>query len=651
MSGIRFFWSRENGLATAVGAALVCLPALATADTVTYNRDVAPIVFKQCVPCHRPDEVAPFSLLTYHDAAKRAKQIALLAERRIMPPWKLEPGYGEFKHERRLTEKQIGVIRQWVENGTPEGDPADLPTAPRFTGGWQLGKPDLILKMPRAFTIPAEGKDINRSFPLHIHLPVDRYIRAAEFHPGNRRVVHHATLMMDRSGKAMRLEAQQGGTGRGYVSFGGPGFIPAGGLPGYAPGMPPEIFPPDASGVLPREIDVVFGMHYHPTGKEETDQSSIGLYFTDKPPTRSASMITMGVLNIDIAPGEKSHREQDTYVLPVDVDLEALYEHMHLIGKTCKLWAELPDHTIRPIIKINDWDFNWQSTYHVKKRIHLPRGTVLHGEWTHDNTADNPHNPNSPPKRVTNGESSTDEMAGVLIYVYVDSERDNGVLWITNLAHAGKASVTPAHRPGKEKKHPSIGLLLLGIGYGGLGGLAIGLFQAPLRTLGVLLALLVMAPLCALLIPAHLLPSSTRRAADMLDRAPLRSFGMGLLFLIGLATFSLPSLFSTNRAAQVCGFIFWPGAGASLLVGMGGIARKVGQRLSGPRAGATCFAMLAKSSFLLTCALLFPVLGWFVFAPLTMTAALGAGLTSLWAAFRFPRASFSHTARPNVACS
>ena len=626
----RIFGMRKVVVMAVIAAAILYRPGSATAATVTYNKDIAPIVYKQCVSCHRPDEVAPFSLMSYQDVRKRAPQIALLTGKRIMPPWKLEKGYGEFKHERRLTETQIVAIRQWAENGAPEGNHADLPPAPQFTDGWQLGKPDLILKMPKSFTIPAEGNDVNRSFPLHVHLPADRYIRAAEFRPGNRRVVHHATLMTDKSGKAIELEAKQGGPGAGYVSFGGPGFVPAGGLPGYAPGMPPEVFPPDASGTLPKDIDVVFGMHYHPTGKQENDQSSIGLYFTDKPPTRIGSLITMGVLNIEIEAGEKSHLEQDAYTLPVDVDVEALYEHMHLIGKSCKLWAELPDHSTRPIIKINDWDFNWQSTYHVKERIHLPKGTVLHGEWTHDNTAANIHNPNHPPKRVTYGENSTDEMAGTLVNVYVNSERDNGILWIANLGHLGKASVTPPQRPVREHTNQPVGLFLVGVGYDGLASVLIGLTEAPLRTLGLLVVLLVMAPLLALLILAWLFPNSTRQAADTMGRSPIRSFGIGLLLVLALVIFGLPSLFSTNIMAQTLCVVLWLGVVAPLFVGIGGLTMKVGQRLSGQQGGHASFPTLAKSSLLLTVALLFPVLGWFLFAPIAMTVALGAGVSALW---------------------
>ena len=428
------------------GAGLPKAAKPARAGAVTWTRDIAPVVFSQCSSCHRPGEVAPFSLLTYRDVQKHARQIALVTEQRVMPPWKPAPGYGTFQHERRLTETQIGLFQRWAATGAPEGRLADLPPAPHFTDGWQLGKPDMVLSMLRPVTIPAEGQDVNRSYVIPVHMPKGRYLRAAEFRAGNRRVVHHGTAMLDTSGKARALEAAQGGPGAGYVSFGGPGFLPSGGLPGYAPGMGAEVFPADASGVLPKDVDVVLGMHYHPNGKVETDQSSIGLYFTDKPPVRIGSLITMGVLNLLIEPGEKAHLEQDTYTLPVDVDVEAVYEHMHLLGKTCKMWAVLPDGTTRPLIQINDWDFSWQATYHLKQRLHLPRGTVLHAEWTHDNTADNPHQFNTPPKRVTNGENSTNEMGGALINVYVASQTDNGILWIANLGHLWKASATPAAR-------------------------------------------------------------------------------------------------------------------------------------------------------------------------------------------------------------
>lgn len=591
----------------------------------TFTRDIAPVVFAQCSSCHRAGEVAPFPLLTYRDVQKRARQIALVTSQRFMPPWRPAPGYGEFQHERRLTDAQIALFRRWADAGTPEGRTADLPPAPRFTDGWQLGKPDLVLTMVKPVTVPAEGQDVNRSFVIPVHLPAGRYLRATEFRPGNRRIVHHATAMLDTSGKARALEAAQGGPGAGYVSFGGPGFLPSGGLPGYAPGMGAEVFPADASGVLPKDVDVVLGMHYHPDGKAETDQSSIGLYFTDTPPVRVGSLVVMGVLNLDIAPGEKAHQEQDTYTLPVDVDVEAVYEHMHLLGKTCKMWAALPDGTTQPLIQIKDWDFSWQATYHLKRRLHLPRGTVLHAEWTHDNTADNPHQFNHPPRRVTSGENSTNEMGGALINVYVANHQDDGILWIANLGHLWKASVTPPGRPASEKKTSSAGQGLMLGGIGGLTEFLIALAGNFRRTVSAGLAALFALCVSVLLIPAHLLPRATARGADALKAAPRRCFGIGLAALALLVLFALPSLFSPHRALQELGILVWLGASAAWAVGMGALARRM-VRQDGPAAAG---AALTKGSVLIALALCFPILGWLILGPLTLVLSLGAGLSAV----------------------
>jgi len=594
----------------------------------TFTKDIAPVVFAQCSSCHRSGEVAPFPLLTFRDVQKRARQIALVTGQRVMPPWKLTPGYGEFQHERRLTDAQIALFRRWADAGAPEGNPADLPPAPRFPGGWQLGKPDMILTMIKPVTVPAEGPDVNRSFVIPVHLPAGRYVRAAEFRPGNRRIVHHGTAMLDASGKARALEAAQGGPGAGYVSFGGPGFLPSGGLPGYAPGMPATVFPADASGVLPKDVDVVLGMHYHPDGKIETDQSSIGLYFTDTPPVRVGSLVVMGVLNLDIAPGEKAHLEQDTYTLPVDVDVEAIYEHMHLLGKTCKMWAALPDGTTRPLIQIADWDFSWQATYQLKRRLHLPHGTVLHAEWTHDNSADNPHQFNRPPKRVTNGENSTNEMGGALINVYVANQRDNGILWIANLGHLWKASVTPPVRPAPEKKTSSVGQSLMLGGIGGLADFLMALAGNFWRTVGATLAGLFALCLAFLLIPARLFPRATARGADALMAAPWCCFGVGVAALLALLGIARPLLFSPGVALQMLALVLWGGALAAWLAGSGALARRMSRRFS-PQAGPEPpFAVLAKGSLLTALALSFPLLGWLL-APLTLVLTLGAGLITL----------------------
>lgn len=609
----------------------------ARAESLTFTKNIAPIIFNNCANCHRPGEVAPFSLLTYQDVAKRAKQIGIVTQKRLMPPWKLEPGYGEFQHERRLTDKQIAVVRQWANEGAKEGNPADLPPVPKFPDGWQLGKPDMILKMPKAYTVPAEGKDVSRSFVVSVHLPADKYIRATEIRPGDRRVVHHVTLMMDKSGKAKQLEAQQGGPGAGYVSFGGPGFLPSGGLPGYVPGVGAEVLPDDASGVLPKDIDLVFGMHYHPYGREAADQTSVGLYFTDKPPKKIGSLIAMGVLNIDIAPGEKDHLEETTYTLPVDVEVESVYEHMHLIGKTCKLWAELPDHSTKPIIKINDWDFNWQSTYHVRERYRLPKGTILHGEWTHDNSADNPANPNHPPKEVKNGEDYVNEMAGVLINVFVDSPLDNGILWVANLGHLGAASVRPPAL--RREKRSNLGAALLENGMNGTAGLVIESMAHP----GELLAKGVFALSALFALPgllALLLPHATTRTADSLDQSFGRCLGFGLLVLLVLPLLTSGLLFSFSPLAQMLGVGLLLCLCALGAMGAGGWARWMARRLHSNKINhankAETVGKLLAGGLLILLACLVPYVGWLLVAPLCLTLGLGAGVSAL----RFPRLHF-----------
>ena len=605
---------------------------LASQDTVTWTRNIAPMIFQNCSSCHHPGEVAPFSLLTYRDVQKRAKQIAMVTQSRTMPPWRPEHGYGEFQHERRLTQSQIALLEQWVDEGAPEGNLADLPPAPQFTDGWELGKPDLILKMVKPITIPADGQDVNRSFPVSVHLPAGCYIRAAQFLPGNRRIVHHGTAMMDSSGKARQLEDQQGGPGSGYVSFGGPGFLPSGGLPGYAPGFGAEVYPPDASGTLPKDVDVVFGMHYHPDGKEETDQSSIGLYFTDRPPTRIGSLVTMGVLNLAIAPGDKTHLEQDTYTLPVDVDVDGIYEHMHLLGKTCKLWAELPDHTVRPLIKINDWDFSWQATYHLKNRMHLPRGTVIHAQWTYDNSADNPHQFNYPPKEITNGENSTNEMGGVLINVYVASPQDNGIIWIANLGHLWQASVKPPahHASRQEPSSPhgaSVGLVLMDSIISGVTNLLVSLLRAPGRTFGVLLLLMFAANFLFLLAPGYFSRFAVSQASDALAASPWRCFGIGFLAASLLLTQSL--LISPSALVQVFALLLWAGAFAAWSVGMGALPHWIGRRLFRQAGWDISPAILTKSSLLIAIALAFPVIGGLILAPVAALLSLGAGLCAI----------------------
>lgn len=431
---------------------------MAANPSPTFTKDVAPLLFQNCVGCHRPGEVGPFPLLTYQDARKRAKQLAKLTASRIMPPWKPVAGHEEFKDARVLTDPQIAVFKAWLDAGTPEGDAKDLPPLPKFPEGWHAGPPDMILKVANPFPVPAEGPDIYVHFVFPMNLLKDKYVKAVQILPSNRRLAHHGVIILDGSGTARKLAAKNGGDH--YPNFGGAGFIPRGFLPGYAPGMTTRIdksesASDDMSITLGKGLDIVLQMHYHPTGKEGTDQPQIGLYFTDKPPKRNPNIIGMANNDVDIPAGAKEHKRTDSFKVPVDFEVGTIFGHMHMIGKVVRVWADLPDGNKKDMLLINDWDFNWQDTYFYKKPFILPKGTVVNAEWVWDNTADNPRNPNSPPKRVIFGEGSTDEMTGLIIGgKTVNPGLDEAVMWLTVIGHyldvERKAKEAAAKRPVAE---------------------------------------------------------------------------------------------------------------------------------------------------------------------------------------------------------
>ena len=261
-----------------------------SASAPTYSKDIAPILYSQCAQCHRPGEVAPFPLLTYQDAAKRAALIATITSQGVMPPWKPDPAVGKFQHERRLTADQISLIAAWAKAGAPEGNPKDKPPVPEFAEGWSGGHPDLILRAGNQFKVPADGNDLFECFVLPLNLEQDSYIRTAEFRPGNRRVVHHGVIYIDESGAARRLAADS--PDGSYPCFGGPRVAASGLLAGWAPGTIAEPGDPQISIPVKKGADLVLQIHYHPDGKPETDTSSVGVTFSG-PPTHGRTSIIM----------------------------------------------------------------------------------------------------------------------------------------------------------------------------------------------------------------------------------------------------------------------------------------------------------------------------------------------------------------------
>jgi mono/diheme cytochrome c family protein len=393
------------------------------AGPVTFNKHIAPLVFKHCAPCHRPGEVAPFSLLTYAAAKKRARQLRTVTSERYMPPWKSVAGHGTFVGERRLTAEEIELIARWVKQGAPEGAPQDLPALPRFPDqGWQLGKPDIVVKMPAAYKIPAEGHDIYRNFVFRLDVPKGKYIKAAEYRPSNRRVVHHALLAVDVTGRARKQQADPAVGFQGGINDLGQLF--PGSMAGWTPGHDPMPLPDGLSMPWKPGADLVLQLHLHPSGKPEVEQSSIGFYLTDQPPQRSMVDLLLIDKKINIPPGERSYHTRDEVTLPVTVEVLGVFPHMHLIGRDIKLTAYPPHGKPFSLVWIDDWDFNWQTYYQYAVPVKLAAGTRIVLEATHDNSADNIHNPNQPPERVVWGEETTNEMALAFLQVMPVQEAD-----------------------------------------------------------------------------------------------------------------------------------------------------------------------------------------------------------------------------------
>jgi hypothetical protein len=425
------FWqNRVIRFLPAVFLALLPAAQSATAaDPVTFNQNIAPIIYHNCSPCHRPGEAAPFPFLSYQDVAKRARTIAKVTASRFMPPWKAEPASYPYRDERRLTTDEITLIQSWVKQGMPEGDAAEKPEPPKFTSGWQLGEPDFIVEMPAVYHVPADGPDIYRNIAVPIGLTEDKWVTAIEMRPSARAVVHHVLYFADPTGQAHGKPPQ--GAEPGFSGMrAGNATIPLG---GWAVGGQPHFYPEGLALRLPKGSDLVVQYHFHPTGKPEEEKSLIGFYFAKKAPERSMVRIQMPphyslFSGLDIPAGEKDFVIRDSYELPVAVDGVGVSAHAHHIAKNMKMTATLPGSDIKTLLLISDWDFAWQDRYFFQQFVPLPAGTRLDVEIHWDNSAENPRNPSSPPVRVTWGEESKDEMGSVSLIAVPHEESDLATL-------------------------------------------------------------------------------------------------------------------------------------------------------------------------------------------------------------------------------
>lgn len=385
----------------------------------TFNHDIAPIIFHSCSTCHRPGEAAPFSLLTYSDVKKHARQIADVTKSRTMPPWLPEPQKLKFADEMRLSDDEINLIQTWVAQGEAEGNPGDLPPQPKFVEGWRLGEPDLVLKAEKPFVLPPQGTDTYWNFIFRLPIHETKWVKAIEIRPGDKRYVHHANILVDRAEESRKREAEPGaGFGGMEIRVESQVFDPDSHLLFWKPGTIPYVEPEGMALRLDKGTDLVLNTHLQPSGKPEVIQPSIGLYFTSHPATKVPMLLQLeNDVKLDIPAGKKDFLVTDRFTLPIDVDLMALYPHAHYLGRDIQALATLPDGSTETLIHIPHWNLNWQAVYRYADPVRLPKGTTVSLRYTYDNSDENPMNPNHPPVRVQGGNRSTDEMCHLWLQV------------------------------------------------------------------------------------------------------------------------------------------------------------------------------------------------------------------------------------------
>jgi tetratricopeptide (TPR) repeat protein len=401
-------WSLFSGVLLTIASFLAAL----SKPSPSFSRDVAPIIYGQCVSCHHPAGPAPFSLTSYTEVKQHANQIADAVRNRSMPPWLPQHGYGDFAGEQRLTEAQIRVLSEWAYNGTAEGSASDTPVAPHVSEGWQLGRPDMVVEAAEPFTVPASGPDVFWNFIFSPPITTRRYVRAIEILPGPHGMVHHANLIIDRLPSARRLEAAPG---KGFPGMDlkiahSPLNFPSHFL-FWKPGAPPWVEPEGLAWYLDPGDDLVLNSHLMTMGMPMSVRPSIGLYFTDKPPAKLPILIELeSDRALDIPPGDRDFVIRDTFRLPVDSDVLAVYPHAHYLGHLLEAYATLPNGERKWLIRIPDWDPKWQAVYHYREPVFLPAGSMISMRYHYDNSTANPRNPNRPPQRVQAGNQSSDEM-------------------------------------------------------------------------------------------------------------------------------------------------------------------------------------------------------------------------------------------------
>ena len=384
---------------------------------VTFTKDVAPVLQKNCQACHRPGEAAPFSMLTYEQArpwAKAMKEAVLLKK---MPPWFADPHYGKFANDKSLSQKEIDTIVAWADAGAPEGDLKDLPAPVSFTEGWQIPKPDVVFELPNAVNVPASGTIEYQYVIVPTGFTTDRWVRFAEARPGNRALVHHIIAFIREPGSKWMKDATPG------VPFvpekrkkdkkdegdDDGGAFSGDAIAGYAPGMYPMRLEPGQAKLIRAGSDIVFQLHYTANGKAGTDRSKVGLVYATEPPKER--VFTLGAVNgkFKIPPGDANYRVESEFEMGTQVKLVSMQPHMHLRGKDFEYRVVYPTGEAETLLKVPNYSFSWQLYYQPVKQLVLPKGTRIECTAHYDNSLNNPNNPDAT-KEVSWGDQSWDEM-------------------------------------------------------------------------------------------------------------------------------------------------------------------------------------------------------------------------------------------------
>ncbi|MGI8744644.1 MAG: c-type cytochrome [Bryobacteraceae bacterium] len=402
---MRFFMS---GVLCATAACAATAP-----PQVTFDKDVLPVLQKNCQTCHRPGEAAPFSLLTYQQARPWAAAMKEAVLSKKMPPWFADPHYGKFSNDPSLSKAEIDTLTAWAETGAKEGNPKDAPKPIEFAEGWRIGQPDWVVEMPVAFDVPASGTVDYQYFLVPTGFKQDKYVKLAEARPGNRQLVHHIIAFIREPGNSWmkdlkpgvpfvpKQDTRRGGDGGG--GFGGEFLV------GYAPGTVPETLKPGQAKLIKAGSDIILQMHYTATGKAGTDKSRVGFVFSNEPPKERVFMLAAGDEKFAIPPGDPNYEVHSKFQLQADATVESFLPHMHFRGKDFEYRVKYPNGETETLLKVPHYDFNWQLSYYLERPKLLPKGTIVECTAHFDNSANNKYNPD-PAKEVHFGEQTWEEM-------------------------------------------------------------------------------------------------------------------------------------------------------------------------------------------------------------------------------------------------